>query len=346
MMDPNDEVCIICKQWGVGYQGSKNKHVKWLFDYLPAGKRFVDLFGGGFSASHYAIETRRYPIVIYSDCDPFIVKLIQKCACGDYDIGRFEPYWVDKETFDRIKNDLNADQYIRYAFSYGNKGSSYIGSDKVQYYNIWKDVFEFCLTMKLSDLIKSLCNDDFDAHVCLSMNYNQRYSYLYSRLKFSGKAGPITDIRRYIKAGRAARKGVIIKRDYTDYKYVNGDVVYCDIPYVNTKCEYNNGFDYNAFYDFARETPCFISEYQMPDDFVCIAEKHCITTMNDNFRSKRVERLFASPAAIKEGLYDAHNQLCFDWGRDNTNNTKRDIINDDISEECGYRADIKGFGAV
>ena len=111
-----------------------------------------------------------------------------------------------------------------------------------------------------------------------------------------------------------------MQRDYTDYKYVKGDIVYCDIPYFKTKCKYDNGFDHNAFYDWARETPCFISEYQMPDDFMCISEKNTVTSMCKHIRRRCVERLFASPAAIREGLYEPHSQLCFDWNRDNIDN--------------------------
>ena len=60
----------------------------------------------------------------------------------------------------------------------------------------------------------------------------------------------------------------------TSYENVSIDadsVVYCDIPYIGT-CAYLSDFNHNKFYDWARNIgmPVYISEYQMPDDFVCI----------------------------------------------------------------------------
>ena len=48
-------------------------------------------------------------------------------------------------------------------------------------------------------------------------------------------------------------------------------VVYCDIPYIG-KNPYLSDFDHEKFYDWARNIgmPVYISEYQMPEDFVCI----------------------------------------------------------------------------
>lgn len=35
---------------------------------------------------------------------------------------------------------------------------------------------------------------------------------------------------------------------YKEYKYLDGDIIYCDIPYENTK-EYIHKFDHKEFYD-------------------------------------------------------------------------------------------------
>lgn len=42
-------------KWGITYRGSKSKIAEKLLAALPGGKRFVDLFGGGFAMSHAAI---------------------------------------------------------------------------------------------------------------------------------------------------------------------------------------------------------------------------------------------------------------------------------------------------
>lgn len=333
MIDQNDEICRICKAWGVGYIGSKNKHLKWLFSHIPAGQRFIDLFGGGFAVSHYAYELRRYPRVVYSDCNPFIVKLMQKAAAGDYDMGRFVPDWIDRETFHRSKDDLASDPYIKYVFSFGNNGTTYFGNENMDSFKIWRAFYDY---LYLNTITKDLVD-------CMDMDLNElnkhtfdlfcdKYRWATAHCVYNGKSGIHTSMMRIIKAGKAARNCVIMQRSYEDYLYRKGDIVYCDIPYRQTLNNgfYVKGFDYERFYLWARKTPCFVSEYSMPEDFFEIGKKECITTYKNN-NSKRVERLFASPAAIREGVYNAHKQLCFDWGRDSIGDTQRGLGVDDMA---------------
>lgn len=46
--------------YGVPYKGSKNRLAKDLIDVLPAGKRLVDLFGGGGAISHCAVLSDKW----------------------------------------------------------------------------------------------------------------------------------------------------------------------------------------------------------------------------------------------------------------------------------------------
>lgn len=66
-----------------------------------------------------------------------------------------------------------------------------------------------------------------------------------------------------------------MERLQTDYRSVPippDSVIYCDPPYKDT-AGYGIDFDHDAFYKWAlaQTAPIFISEYQMTDDFVCIA---------------------------------------------------------------------------
>ena len=76
-------------------------------------------------------------------------------------------------------------------------------------------------------------------------------------------------------------------------KYKSSDfintVFYCDIPYKNTY-NYNIEFNYDNFYKWCREMSknnfCFISEYEMPDDFDCIwqqEKKMCLQPQSERF---------------------------------------------------------------
>ena len=86
------------------------------------------------------------------------------------------------------------------------------------------------------------------------------------------------------------------------------EMFYCDPPYKGTKV-YNgkNNFDYWCFYDWLRQLSqkhfVLISEFQMPDDFVCIwSKERLVGQKSDRTKGDRVcEKLFT----LKGGLYDS-----------------------------------------
>lgn len=73
--------------------------------------------------------------------------------------------------------------------------------------------------------------------------------------------------------------------------------IYCDPPYKDTT-KYKDDFDHDKFYDWCREKHAqghsiFVSEYQMPDDFVCVWSKDVNSSLNKDVGSKKaVEKLF------------------------------------------------------
>ena len=81
---------------------------------------------------------------------------------------------------------------------------------------------------------------------------------------------------------------------YADYAYRDGDVVYCDPPYKNTK-GYVIKFDSDAFWEWARTRnyPLYVSEYQAPADFVSIwsREKRSLLCSTGP-TAPRIENLF------------------------------------------------------
>ena len=94
----------------------------------------------------------------------------------------------------------------------------------------------------------------------------------------------------------------VIEFHSTDYQAVQipeNSVIYCDIPYKNTRTYQRHkktDFDYERFYNWAysQMQPIFISEYWMPEDrFRCIAEIKRTDTFSATNNSKKVaERVF------------------------------------------------------
>jgi DNA adenine methylase len=87
-------------------------------------------------------------------------------------------------------------------------------------------------------------------------------------------------------------------KDYSDFKYKEPCIIYCDIPYKDTK-QYITSKDFNHtdFFQWCRVMSerghsIFISEYQAPSDFECIWEKEITNSMNTTKTYKPIERLF------------------------------------------------------
>ena len=93
-------------------------------------------------------------------------------------------------------------------------------------------------------------------------------------------------------------KGIeFVSLDYNDVDIPLNSIVYCDIPYKDTKqYETSKNFDYEKFYEWCRKNrrnyKIFISEYSMPSDFICVWQKEITNAMNQTKTYKPIERLY------------------------------------------------------
>ena len=76
--------------------------------------------------------------------------------------------------------------------------------------------------------------------------------------------------------------------------------IYCDPPYAGTT-KYKDDFDHERFYEWCRDRhkeghTVFVSEYSMPDDFICVWSKEVNNSLTKNTGSKKgIEKLFTLP---------------------------------------------------
>lgn len=114
---------------------------------------------------------------------------------------------------------------------------------------------------------------------------------------YSGKSNTkIGTVRDYIKEAISNIEKQIPKLNGIDfydlhYKEVvipENSIVYCDIPYENTK-QYSTskGFNHLEFWDYARKLSTeghsvFVSEYNAPSDFRCIWQKEAKSSLSAN----------------------------------------------------------------
>lgn len=92
---------------------------------------------------------------------------------------------------------------------------------------------------------------------------------------------------------------------YDKLNIPNNSIIYCDIPYKDTysKIEgyYTNNFNYENFYNWCKYMKeqghqIFVSEYNMPDDFICVWQKEVSSSLSANGKiggnKISVEKLF------------------------------------------------------
>lgn len=105
-------------------------------------------------------------------------------------------------------------------------------------------------------------------------------------------------IRNTLKQVELLKDAVFISKDYFELEIPKNSIIYCDIPYKDTKqYSISKNFDYEKFWQWCRDISkhnhkVFISEYQAPNDFVCIWSKKVTNSMNSTLTYKPIECLF------------------------------------------------------
>ena len=239
-----EDVERIEKYYGVPYQGNKSRIADRIINFLPEGKRFVDLFGGGGAMSHCALLSGKWETVLYNDINPLITNLFMDAVNG-----KIKPRIVTREDFEKEKC---SDGYVKYIWSFGNKGESYLWG---------RDVEEIKLKA---------------CYMLMADTWQERrklYRKLIIMLKREG-IGHAENLQGLQGLERLqALKGIsglqVSNIDYRDYKHESGDIVYCDIPYNTGAEHYGIDFDHDAFYEWvrSRDYQVYFSEYGAPDDF-------------------------------------------------------------------------------
>ena len=88
-----------------------------------------------------------------------------------------------------------------------------------------------------------------------------------------------------------------INCDYKSFSDVKGALIYCDIPYKDTKqYSISKNFNHNEFWDWVRDMSqhniVVVSELQAPSDFECVWEQPVTRTQDNRKREVAIEKMF------------------------------------------------------
>jgi len=90
----------------------------------------------------------------------------------------------------------------------------------------------------------------------------------------------------------------LVHSSYSDLEIPKNSLIYCDPPYAKTTAYKTGDFDHPKFWQWCREKASeghtvFISEYNAPEDFLCVWEKSVNSSLTKDTGSKKAtEKLF------------------------------------------------------
>ena len=269
-------------RYGLPYKGSKNSIAKWLISNLPSADTFVDLFCGGGAVTHCAMLSGKWNNFIMNDIDARLPVLFKDCAYGKYTVENNRE-WIDRDTFNRLKD---VDAYIALVWSFGNNGKDYIYGSDIEKFK--KDYHCSVYTNDTSILEKygykikpSKLNDVYGRYLEFNRQIKKIARNDLDSLSRQIEIERLQSLQSLQRLQRLQSLGV----DYRSVKIPNDAVTYCDIPYAGTNCGKYQGFNHRQFYEWAeKQDNIFISEYQMPENFIPIAkqEKSVLSAANSN----------------------------------------------------------------
>jgi len=87
-----------------------------------------------------------------------------------------------------------------------------------------------------------------------------------------------------------------VNSDYKDLEMPPNSIIYCDPPYNGT-LKYRDEIEHSYFWNWCRQKDfeghkIFISEYEAPNDFICVWEKEVSNTLSKQRNFKSTEKLF------------------------------------------------------
>jgi site-specific DNA-adenine methylase len=293
--------------------GSKSKICEKVCRLFPKADYFYDLFGGGFSITHFMIKHRskHFKEFHFNEIRPGVCDLIKDAINAKYSYDNFKPPWVSREDFFRL---LDNDAYIKIIWSFGNKGKTYLFGKDIEQNK--RSMHMAIVFNEFDDYAKKIFGVDKFAE---GLSITDKRLYLKNRIRTLGKdrldleqlqqLEQLEQLERLQQLEQLQQLERLQQLNFysDDYKAVpikENSVIYCDIPYLGT-AEYdgNNKFSHKEFYEWAhnQSNPVFISEYTLHDlRFKCIAnfQKRSLLAAGNSVGNK-TEKVFVNNAGYK-----------------------------------------------
>lgn len=306
------------QRFGIPYQGSKGKIIPEIAKYFPNAENFYDLFGGGFSATHYMMARRKnsFKNFHYNEIRSGMCELIKDAIDGKYNYDVFKPEWISREKFFAEKE---SNAYIKIIWSFGNNGEGYLFGEDLeeikksmhmavvfeQFDDLFVDTFRFSkwpknLTITGRRLFLREVNRRLKRQERSDLEQLQQLQQLL-QLEQLERLQQLQQLERLQQLEQLEQRLFLTNKDYRDVEIGQRSIIYCDIPYKGTT-DYGSEFNHDEFFDWAhnQKDPVFISEYNIDDKrFHLIKTIKHRSTFASGKNSEVKERLYCNAAAMR-----------------------------------------------
>ena len=265
--------------WGLPYNGSKQGIAEEIVSAFPSAPVLVDAFCGGGAISHCALCSGKFGKVLANDIEPNLPQLLKGCLDGSF---RMPRRWVPREELlKRLNGTELEDVAISLCWSFNSLRDGYFCSENLEAYEkaLWDARVEGDLSgftgrsVAVSTGSRREMATKLQAVLEAFPEAKRKGGEGYSDSCFLSLA-PLAHIARL--EGLKAKNPEALETSNLPYDQVpipDGALVYCDIPYENTR-EYKCGaFDKRKFERWCLDSPYLIvvSEYSMSEDFEEVA---------------------------------------------------------------------------
>ena len=258
-------------KYGFPYKGSKNKLAEKIVNLFPDAENFYDLFCGGCAITHRALIENRWNNYVINDIDERCPKLFLDAINGKF---KDETRWISREDFFKLKDD---DGYVAFCWSFGNNGRCYLYAKDLEPY---KKALHCALYFSDYSEAKKILNEKIE-EIEIEKDFYKKYLLCKKYIKHNPgleRLQSLESLERLQRLQRLERLQRLQRlesncKSYAEIEIKPNSIIYCDIPYKNTDKYSNIDFDHEFFYEWCKKQTelCFISSYDMPEDFIPIA---------------------------------------------------------------------------
>jgi len=305
----NAIIILKYRNMSVPYMWSKRKSSSKIVNMIKnfskwSDKVVIDLFTGWFAISEEFIKS--WYKTISNDKNKYVVALIDKVVNKWLDKEKCLE-WVSRELFkDVLDNPDNyEDWYVWYVmciWSFWNNQKGYLFWEDNE--RIKKQLFNMVVHKIVSDEVKEIIpNKKYIDFIIRQNNWSKRRLALKKVINKLNKRFDLESLERLQSLESLERlerleEVILHSWDYRDIEIPKKAIVYCDPPYQWTATYREWWFNHEEFWDYMRKlsktNKVFISEYNAPDDFICIYEFSQKSTLwkNQSHRNQPNEKLF------------------------------------------------------